>query len=72
MSDGGRADLLAILATVLPQIKAGTLKPMRSPPRPDALPDVPTVAESGFPDYDASQWFSVAASPGLIHCKLEC
>jgi tripartite-type tricarboxylate transporter receptor subunit TctC len=58
---------------VLPQIKAGTLKAyaVTTKKRLDALPDVPTVAESGFPDYDASQWFSVAASPGIDATVLE-
>lgn len=66
---------LAILGSspVLPQIKAGTLKAyaVTTKKRLDALPDVPTVAESGFPDYDASQWFSVAASPGIDAAVLE-
>ncbi|OZI68097.1 Bug family tripartite tricarboxylate transporter substrate binding protein [Bordetella genomosp. 1] len=66
---------LAILgsAPVLPQIKAGTLKAyaVTTRGRLPALPDVPTVAESGFPDYDASQWFSVAASPGIDAAVLD-
>lgn len=60
---------LAILgsAPVLPQIKAGALKAyaVTTSVRLEALPDVPTVAEAGFPGYDASQWFSVAASPSV-------
>ncbi|OZI52089.1 Bug family tripartite tricarboxylate transporter substrate binding protein [Bordetella genomosp. 5] len=66
---------LAILgsAPVLPQIKAGTLKAyaVTTRQRLDTLPDVPTVAESGFADYDASQWFSVAASPGIDAAVLD-
>ena len=66
---------LAILGSspVLPQIKAGALKAyaVTTKKRLDALPDVPTVAESGFPDYDASQWFSVAASPGIDTAVLD-
>jgi tripartite-type tricarboxylate transporter receptor subunit TctC len=66
---------LAILGSspVLPQIKAGALKAyaVTTKKRLDALPDVPTVAESGFPDYDASQWFSVAASPGIDAAVLD-
>lgn len=66
---------LAILgsAPVLPQIKAGVLKAyaVTTRTRLDALPEVPTVAESGFPDYDASQWFSVAASPNIDAAVLD-
>ncbi|CAB3681643.1 Bug family tripartite tricarboxylate transporter substrate binding protein [Achromobacter piechaudii] len=66
---------LAILGSspVLPQIKAGALKAyaVTTKVRLDALPDVPTVAESGFPGYEASQWFSVAASPGIDAAVLE-
>ncbi|OZI52351.1 Bug family tripartite tricarboxylate transporter substrate binding protein [Bordetella genomosp. 4] len=66
---------LAILgsAPVLPQIKAGKLKAyaVTTSVRLDALPDVPTVAEAGFAGYDASQWFSVAASPGIDAAVLD-
>lgn len=66
---------LAILgsAPVLPQIKAGALKAyaVTTSARLDALPDVPTVAEAGFPGYDASQWFSVAASPDIDAAVLD-
>jgi tripartite-type tricarboxylate transporter receptor subunit TctC len=30
-----------------------------------SLPDVPTMQEAGFPGYNASQWMSVAATPGI-------
>ncbi len=42
--------------TVLPQIQAGRLTPLAvsGAARSPLLPDVPTVAESGFPDYDAT------------------
>ena len=66
---------LAILGSspVLPQIKAGTLKAyaVTTRARLDALPGVPTVAESGFAGYEASQWFSVAASPGIDKAVLD-
>jgi tripartite-type tricarboxylate transporter receptor subunit TctC len=52
-----------ILAPVLPQIKAGALKPLAvaSSRRSAALPNVPTVSESGVPGYQASSWNGVAA-----------
>jgi tripartite-type tricarboxylate transporter receptor subunit TctC len=35
-----------------------------SPKRVPALPDVPTVAESGFPTYRSITWFGLVAPPG--------
>lgn len=54
------------MAPVLPHIKAGKLKAVavtgrtRSP----ALPDVPTLIESGFPGIEASQWQSIVVPAG--------
>jgi tripartite-type tricarboxylate transporter receptor subunit TctC len=52
-----------ILAPVMGQIKGGTLKPLAvtSERRYPGLPEVPTVAESGVPGYQASSWNGVAA-----------
>jgi tripartite-type tricarboxylate transporter receptor subunit TctC len=52
-----------ILAPVMGQIKGGTLKPLAvtSDKRYAGLPDVPTVAESGVPGYQASSWNGIAA-----------
>ncbi|WP_312994115.1 tripartite tricarboxylate transporter substrate binding protein [Achromobacter animicus] len=66
---------LAILgsAPVMPQIKSGALKAyaVTTPYRLDSLPDVPTVEESGFKGYAATQWFSVAASTAITSEQLE-
>jgi tripartite-type tricarboxylate transporter receptor subunit TctC len=45
------------------QLKAGKLRALAtgSRTRAEALPDVPTVAESGYKDYDMEQWFGVSA-----------
>jgi tripartite-type tricarboxylate transporter receptor subunit TctC len=50
----------------LPHIKAGKLRPLAvtSATRAPALPDVPTVAESGVPGFEASSWFGVLAPAG--------
>ncbi len=51
------------LGTALPPIKAGLLRPLgvSSTERIGDLPDVPTMAESGYPDYRVSVWYGVAA-----------
>jgi tripartite-type tricarboxylate transporter receptor subunit TctC len=51
------------LSTSLPHIRAGSLRPLAvgSRERIKDLPDVPSVAESGFPDYRVSVWYGVAA-----------
>jgi tripartite-type tricarboxylate transporter receptor subunit TctC len=55
------------LGTALPPIKAGLLRPLAvgSAKRVDQLPDLPTVAESGYPDYDTSTWYGIAAPSNL-------
>ncbi len=57
-----------VVLTTLSQIKAGKLKALAvtSEKRSPALPDVPTIAESGFPGYNAVGWnglFAPAATP---------
>jgi len=51
------------LGTALPPVKGGLLRPLAvtSAQRISDLPDVPTVAESGYPDYAVGVWYGVAA-----------
>ncbi|WP_020201778.1 MULTISPECIES: tripartite tricarboxylate transporter substrate binding protein [Cupriavidus] len=50
----------------LPHVKAGRLRAIAitSAQRSPLLPDVPTVAESGFPGFDVQSWFALAAPAG--------
>ena len=51
------------VGTALPPIKAGLLRPLgvSSTERIPDLPDLPTIAESGYPDYRTTVWYGVAA-----------
>jgi tripartite-type tricarboxylate transporter receptor subunit TctC len=51
------------LSTALPPVKSGLLRPLgvSSSERSPDLPDVPTIAESGYPDYRVSVWYGIAA-----------
>lgn len=63
----GNVDLLvSSLPSAMGQIKAGKLRPLAvtSAKRSSSLPEVPTVAESGFKDFDVSTWYGVFAPAG--------
>ncbi|XAH22886.1 tripartite tricarboxylate transporter substrate binding protein [Xylophilus sp. GW821-FHT01B05] len=51
---------------VMPPVKAGQLRALAvsSPHRMKAFPDLPTVAESGWPGFEADQWYGVVAPAG--------
>lgn len=64
---GGQVDATFTGApAVLPHIKSGRLRALAvsSPTRIAALPDVPTVAESGYPGFEADQWYGIVAPAG--------
>ncbi|MGB7541166.1 MAG: tripartite tricarboxylate transporter substrate binding protein, partial [Burkholderiales bacterium] len=54
---------LATISTALPHVKAGKLRALAvtAAQRSPALPDVPTIAESGVPGYDYSSWVGLLA-----------
>ena len=58
--------VLAFPLAALPHIKAGKLKALAvtGSKRSKALPDVPTVAESGVKGYEFSSWFGLAVPKG--------
>jgi tripartite-type tricarboxylate transporter receptor subunit TctC len=73
---GGQLPLVAVNALeVLPHVKSGKLKVLAvlSPTRSVIYPDVPTIAESGFPGFEASVWYGFvapAATPKPVVVKL--
>ena len=73
---GGQIDFLVWDATFLSgQARSGRIRLLgvTSGNRSAALPDVPTIAESGFPGYDITSWWGVlapAGTPRLIVDKL--
>ncbi len=64
---GGQVEILfGSLPAVLPHAKSGRVRPLAvgTPKRSPSLPDVPTVAESGYPGFDASLWLAIMAPAG--------
>lgn len=64
---GGQLPLVAVNAVeVLPHVKAGKLRVLAalSAERVSTLPDTPTIAESGYPGFEASVWHAFIAPKG--------
>ena len=74
-STAAHADLLAgrtqmmfdAYAAVLPHVQAGALRlvALAGPERSRLLPDLPTVAEGGFPGYGATSWGCLLGPAGM-------
>ncbi|HRM54117.1 MAG TPA: tripartite tricarboxylate transporter substrate binding protein [Ottowia sp.] len=63
----GNVDLLvSSVPSAMAQVKAGKLRPLAvtSAKRSTSLPDVPTVAESGFKGFDMSTWYGLLMPAG--------
>ena len=63
----GNIDLLvSSVPSAMGQVRAGKLRPLAvtSAQRSSSLPDVPTVAESGFAGFDISTWYGVFMPAG--------
>ena len=65
---GGQVDLyFAATASALPLVKAGKLRALAvtGSKRIAALPDTPTIAESGYKGYDVTLWYGLIGPKGL-------
>jgi tripartite-type tricarboxylate transporter receptor subunit TctC len=63
----GRVDLMfSSIVAIIPQIQAGKLRALAvtGTHRAPLLPDVPTMAEAGLPDYQAGSWYGLLAPAG--------
>jgi tripartite-type tricarboxylate transporter receptor subunit TctC len=73
---GGQVEVLvADMPVLIAQIQAGTLLPLgvASDKRDAVLPDVPTFAEEGYPNTNASNWYALLApakTPPAVIAKL--
>ena len=64
---GGSVDaLMGSVATVTGHIKGGRVRPLSvtGTKRVDSMPDVPTIAESGYRGFDSVTWFGLLAPAG--------
>ena len=66
LANGNVAMLFDSLASVLPHVKSGSVRPlaMNAPQRSPLLPEVPTLAEAGMPAFDRYTWFGMFAPAG--------
>jgi tripartite-type tricarboxylate transporter receptor subunit TctC len=73
---GGQVQVVALdIPVVISQIQAGKVVPIgiAGDKRDAVLPDVPTLAEQGYPNTDASNWYALLApakTPAAVIAKL--
>ncbi|MCO4889477.1 tripartite tricarboxylate transporter substrate binding protein [Cupriavidus sp. WGtm5] len=71
---GGQIQLMFdSMPSAMPFIKSGKLRAIAvtTPRRASALPDIPTVAESGLPGFDISTWYGLWAPRGTPAAVVE-
>jgi tripartite-type tricarboxylate transporter receptor subunit TctC len=66
---GHVTSVMASYPNVVEQVRTGTLRALAtaSPTRIPELPDIPTIADSGFKDYESDIWFGVMAPAKTPH-----
>ncbi len=65
---GGQVQLIfGAVPTTLPHVKAGKLRGLAvtTQKRIAAAPELPTIAESGYPDYEVTNWHGLVAPRGV-------
>lgn len=70
----GRVEAASVGASaILPHIKAGKLRCIAtgSAKRLPQLPDVPTVAEQGFPGFEMTQWYGILAPSTMAQANID-
>jgi len=77
---GEIAVYMSSIQPAIPMLKAGRVRALgvTSAKRIPSLPDVPTIAESGLPGYEVTNWYGVMAPAGVpkdvltkIHADVE-
>jgi tripartite-type tricarboxylate transporter receptor subunit TctC len=65
--------MFSSVTQALPHVRAGRLKfiAVGGKKRGPVVPDVPTVIESGYPDYELSVWWGIAAPAGAPRANLD-
>ena len=65
---GGRITMIFVnMPSVLPRVKSGDLRAIAvtSAQRSPAAPGIPTIAESGLPQFEATSWFALLGPAGM-------
>lgn len=65
---GGQVQFLVIsIPTVIGQVKAGKLRALgvTTLQRFEGMPDVPTLAETGFPGFESQEWYGIYMPAGV-------
>jgi len=65
---GGQVDMTtSSIIALLPHVKAGRLRALgiTSPQRSPAAPDLPTIAESGYPGFESETWAALLGPAGM-------
>jgi len=68
--------MIDIIVSALPHVQSGKLRALAvtTSKRYPTLPELPTVAESGLPGYEAAQWYGLFAPAGIpkaVAAKIE-
>jgi tripartite-type tricarboxylate transporter receptor subunit TctC len=71
---GGHTSMLVgNMLDCAPYVASGRMRPIAvtSATRSDTLPDVPTVAESGYPGFEATNWFGAVVRSGTPGASIQ-